>query len=116
MMSPTAVECGEVVTCKILEMNNNTTECVRTLSEEESQFKDKDNPFTPSGPVSTDAEIMLNLWRQKRLDAWGLQNGQDKTVKVKNVEVIEKHAPVVNETKAITTQVESDKKGCCSLM
>jgi len=97
-------------------MNNNTTECVKTLSEEEFQHKDKDNPFTPSGPVDTDAEIMLSLWRQKRLDSWGLQNGQDKAVKVNNVGVVEKHEPVVNETKAIKTQVESDKKGCCSLM
>ena len=36
-----------------------------------------DNPFHPSGSVSADADLIVRLWKERRLDKWCWEEGHD---------------------------------------
>eukprot|EP00092_Neocalanus_flemingeri_P018781 GFUD01020339.1.p1 GENE.GFUD01020339.1~~GFUD01020339.1.p1 ORF type:complete len:143 (-),score=57.55 GFUD01020339.1:271-699(-) len=66
--------------CHIIEMNNNTEFDITKLRSSVS-YPGWDNPFLPSGCVSTDADLIVRLWKERRLDQLyckeGLESDRD---------------------------------------
>ena len=98
-----------------------------------------DNPFHPSGSVSADADLIVRLWKERRLDKWcGEEGGEDghdeggKEEKNDCVNVNSEHIGGDNEYKNNSNGVKSVndnisihknkgeavnmKTSCCSIM
>ena len=104
------------------------TPCKVTVFRPES-YPGWDNPFLPSGCVSVDADLIVRLWRERRLDQFyakeGIESENDEGGKVS-----ERRSNGVEDdgTKAVTgdvTKVELPtakaknaklKGSCCSIM
>jgi len=78
-------EVSEVIVakCEIVEVNNNIEYVTahRNISATEKEKGDEpdsvENPFQPSGSVSVDADLMVRLWKERRLDMWTGEGGEE---------------------------------------